>query len=97
MIIVFSFWYLVFIFISNSNHDYGYHNNHHYNYYHFYHDAHHGQMSQAPFLSVVKLGLIHFYHMIRYIDSSVPNWTIPRGIDWISIYVLIDSLIYLIK
>ena len=27
----------------------------------FYHDAHHGQMSQEPFLSVVKLGLINSF------------------------------------
>ena len=44
----------------------------------FYHDVHHGQMSQEPLLSVVKLELIHFYYKRRYIDSSVPNRTIPR-------------------
>ena len=36
-------------------------------------------MSQGPFLSVVKLGLIHSYYKRRYIDCSVPKWTIPRG------------------
>ena len=45
----------------------------------FYHDVHHGQMSQEPILCMVKLGLIHFYINRRYIDSSVPKWTIPRG------------------
>ena len=45
----------------------------------FYPDTHHGQMSQEPFLSGVMVGLIHSYYKRRYIDCSVPKWTIPRG------------------
>ena len=43
--------------------------NHHY--YCYYQDAHHGQVGQEPFSTVVKLGLIHFYYKRRYIDCSV--------------------------
>ena len=47
----------------------------------FHHDTLHGQISQDPFLIVVKLGLSHLYYKIRYIDCSVPKWTILRGIN----------------
>ena len=46
-----------------------------------FHDGHHGQRSQKPLLSVDKLGLIHSYYKLRYVDCSVRKWTIPRGID----------------
>ena len=51
----------------------------------FYNNAHCGQISEEPFLSVFKLGLINSYVKIRYIDSSVSKWTIPRGMIKLSI------------
>ena len=38
-------------------------------------------MNQEPFLNVVKLELIHSYYKRRYVDSSVPQWTILSGIN----------------
>ena len=65
----------------------------HYHYYHFYDDVHHGQMSQAPFLSVVKLGLIHFITRYGILTVQYLNEQFPEELIKYSFIYLIDNLI----